>query len=245
LHAPRRSECRSIISGRGAKRAIARALTGSTRIAASVARGEAGQELQRRDMRVAWEGKEEQGHGCQPGQSESVTGLPVISATIFCARRDTASGETAHRRRFSCASCRPFLPRVRAGNGRHRTRGWSCGRPPPHALRRLARTPRVWRRPLLCDGTNGPRLLFPANLLPFPACRRRSGKSAGRLSRLCPLVTRAHAKRPSVGPVHCASLPAGRSASRRGRRQPRPMSMSMSATTVATAHVRPKRAVRV
>ena len=68
----------------------------------------------------------------------------------------------------------PFLsPGDRPGNERHRTRGWRCGTPHPHALRCCARnSPRAaTRRPMRPE--SGPRLLFAANLLPIRAFGRR------------------------------------------------------------------------
>ena len=54
-----------------------------------------------------------------------------------------------------------------------RTRGWFCGRPPPHALRRAAVTPTAicLDAPELMQPENQPRLLFKANLLRFHATR--------------------------------------------------------------------------
>jgi hypothetical protein len=75
------------------------------------------------------------------------------------------------REQFSCASCRPFRPSGHevgletGGIGR----AAGCGQSPPQRPASLARAPRVWRRAVPMRPEIGPRLLFPANLLPFPA----------------------------------------------------------------------------
>jgi hypothetical protein len=77
------------------------------------------------------------------------------------------------REQFSCASCRPFRPSGHevgletGGIGR----AAGCGQSPPQRPASLARAPRVWRRAVPMRPEIGPRLLFPANLLPFPAFR--------------------------------------------------------------------------
>jgi hypothetical protein len=58
--------------------------------------------------------------------------------------------------------------RARAGNGRHRARGMSLPVSLRNALRRFART-RAWRRAVSMRPAGGPRLLFSANFLLFPA----------------------------------------------------------------------------
>ena len=60
---------------------------------------------------------------------------------------------------ISHASCRP-LPGGK-GNGRHATRGWFCGRPPPRRPAALcANSPRAATRRSSCGRTNRPRLFF-------------------------------------------------------------------------------------